>query len=174
MGKLEAAPVYIPRREESPLPRIVFYFPLADEDQDVKAMLGIITMVPETPGNVPIPAAQRLHAELAALRQSVRRRYGDGSLIGQGMSIRRAFEQVKLAQSSTSPVLFVGENGMKTTPRPRTPLPKFGWKKGVRPAGLPFVQSGSGTNPREDSGRRAVGRATGRCHLFRVSRFGPR
>ncbi len=110
-GKLEQSPVYIPHREESPLPRIVFYFPLADEDQDVKAMLGVIAPVLETPGNAPVPAAQRLHAELAVLRQTVRQRYGDGSLIGHGMSIRRAFEQVKLAQSSMSPVLFEGEIG---------------------------------------------------------------
>ena len=110
-GKLAASPIHLPRRTDAPLPRIVYYFPLADEDQDVKAMLGIIAEVHETPGSAPVPAAQRLHAELAVLRQTVRRRYGDGTLIGRSLSMRRAFEQVRLAQSSVSPVLFVGVTG---------------------------------------------------------------
>ena len=110
-GKLAESPVHVPRRTDSPLPRIVYYFPLADEDQDVKAMLGIIAAVPKTTGSALVPASQRLHAELAVLRQSIRRRYGDGSLIGRSLPMRRAFEQVMLAQSSTSPVLFVGETG---------------------------------------------------------------
>ena len=110
-GSLEQAPGHIPRRTDSPLARIVHYFPLVDAEQEVQAMLGIIASVPETPGPRPIPAAHRLHAELAVLRQSVRRHYGDGGLIGRSMSMRRAFEQVKLAQSGTSPVLFVGEPG---------------------------------------------------------------
>ena len=111
IGKPHQAPVNLPRRNDVPLPRLVFYFPLPDVDQDVKAILGIIGDVPEMPGSPPVPAAQRLHAELASLRQTVRRRYGNGNLIGRSLSMRRAFEQIRLAQSSMSPVLFVGEAG---------------------------------------------------------------
>lgn len=110
-GRLEQVPVNIPCRGIPALPRIVYYFPLADEDQDVKAMLGIIAPLPDPPISLQVPAAQLLHAELAVLRQTIRRRYGDGNLIGRSLSMRRAFEQVNLAQSSISPVLFVGETG---------------------------------------------------------------
>jgi DNA-binding NtrC family response regulator len=90
---------------------VIHYFPLVDSEQVVKAMLGIIAQVPSAAPPQPIPATQRLHAELAVLRQSVRRAYGDGNLIGQSPAMRRAFEQVKTAQAATSPVLFVGETG---------------------------------------------------------------
>lgn len=110
-GTLCQVPTNIPRRADAPLPRMVYYFPLVDGEQDVQAILGIIAPVPETPLPASTNGPQRLHAELAALRQSVRRRYGDGSLIGRSPSMLRAFEQIQLAQSSMAPVLFVGEPG---------------------------------------------------------------
>jgi transcriptional regulator with PAS, ATPase and Fis domain len=110
-GQLAQTPVHLPRRALSPLAQVVHYFPLADADRDVKAMLGVIVPIPDVTVSIPTPASQRLHAELAFLRQSVRSRYGDGSLIGRSVAMRRAFAQVKLAQGSTSPVLFVGETG---------------------------------------------------------------
>ena len=110
-GKPYQAPVNLPRRNESPLARLLHFFPLADTDQDVKAILGLVVDVPEMPGTLPVSAAQQLHAELAVLRQSIRRHYGEANLVGKSMSSRRAFEQIRLAQSSSSPVLFVGETG---------------------------------------------------------------
>jgi DNA-binding NtrC family response regulator len=53
-----------------------------------------------------------LHAEIAVLRQSIRQRYGDGTLIGRSAPIKRTFEQIRLAHSSYSPVHFVGEPGV--------------------------------------------------------------
>lgn len=110
-GKLQQAPVNIPCRESDPVPRVIHFFPLAEEAQDVKAILGIIAEASETATATQVPAVQRLHAELAVLRQAVRRRYGDGSLVGRSQPIRRAFDQLKLAQATTLPVLFVGERG---------------------------------------------------------------
>jgi transcriptional regulator with PAS, ATPase and Fis domain len=111
-GQQQQVPINIPGKISSPQPRVVHYFPLADTDRDVKAILGIIVDVPEASPPTPISASQRLHAEIAALRQSVRQRYGDGSLIGRSQPIQRAFQQVKLAQASSSAVLFVGETGV--------------------------------------------------------------
>lgn len=111
-GLQQQVPIHIPGKTGSPQPRIVHYFPLASTERDVKAILGIIVDVPETLPTGPIPASQRLHAELAALRQSVRKRYGDGTLIGHSPSLQRAFEQVRIAQSSSTTVLFVGEPGV--------------------------------------------------------------
>lgn len=110
-GKLEQAPVQIPRRSDSPLPRIVYYFPLVDSEQAVQAMLGVIATMPQSAGSPHTNASQRLHAELAVLRQTVRKRYGSGNLIGRSAAMKRAFEQIKLAQMSKAPVLFLGEMG---------------------------------------------------------------
>lgn len=111
-GRPQQVPINIPCKLTVPEPRVVHYFPLASTDRDVKAILGIIVDVPDTLTPGPIPASQRLHAEIAALRQSVRKRYGDGTLIGRSQPLQRAFEQVKLAQTSSATVLFVGETGV--------------------------------------------------------------
>jgi DNA-binding NtrC family response regulator len=111
-GTLTQAPVNVPHREAAPTARIVAYFPLVDEEQHVKAMLGVMVPVPQRTTPDDMPASQRLHAELAALRQSVRRRYGEGTLIGRSPPMQRAFSQLKLAQSMPTPVLFIGETGV--------------------------------------------------------------
>lgn len=111
-GLQQHVPVNVPCRAAAPIPQVIHYFPLADEGRDVKAILGIIAAVPEIPSSLAVPASQRLHAEIATLRQSIRQRYGDGSLIGRSAPMKRAFEQIKLAQASLSPVHFVGESGV--------------------------------------------------------------
>lgn len=111
-GKLQQAPTGIPRRSEPPVPRVIHYFPLVDGPQEVQAMLGVIADSPPAPLMSPLPATQRLHAELAALRQAVRRRYGEGNLVGRSPAMNRVFEQIRLAQAGTAPVVFVGEAGV--------------------------------------------------------------
>jgi DNA-binding NtrC family response regulator len=78
----------------------------------VNAILGVIGPVPVVSREDRVPSTQRLHAELAAMRQAIRRQYGSGTLIGKSPSLRRAFSQIKLAQSSMVPMLFVGESGV--------------------------------------------------------------
>ena len=110
-GTLHEGPLNVPRRGEPAAPRLVCFFPLVDADQQVQAMLGVLAPVTESPSKQLTPASEKWHAELATLRQAVRRRYGDGNLIGRSPSLRRAFEQVRLAQGSDSPVLLIGEVG---------------------------------------------------------------
>ena len=112
LGRPVDAPALLPRREADPLPRVIHFYPLPDDDQKVNALLGVIVPVPEREQDERTPNTQRLHAELASLRQSIRKRFGEGTLIGRSPSIRRAFDQIKLAQPSTASVLFVGEAGV--------------------------------------------------------------
>ena len=112
LGQPVDAPSHLPRREADPLPRVIHFYPLPNDDQVVNAMLGVIVPVPVSANHERASRTQRLHAELASLRQSIRRRFGEGTLIGRSASIRRAFDQIKLAQPSTASVLFVGEVGV--------------------------------------------------------------
>jgi DNA-binding NtrC family response regulator len=53
----------------------------------------------------------QLHGELLEIRRRLQQRYGLDNLIGFGPAHRRLIEQVRLAASSTVPVLIVGEPG---------------------------------------------------------------
>ena len=55
--------------------------------------------------------ASQLHLDLLEIRRLQQKRYGFESLVGFGPSHRRLVEQVRLAASSTAPVLIVGESG---------------------------------------------------------------
>ena len=102
----------LPRRESDPLQRVISFYPLTNDDQSVNAMLGVIAPVAVVSSDERVPSTQRLHAELASLRQTIRRRFGEGALVGQSAELQRAFSQIKLAQPSTASVLFVGEAGV--------------------------------------------------------------
>ncbi len=102
----------LPRRAADPLPRVIYFYPLMNDDQSVNALLGVIVSVTAAANDERTPSTQRLHAELASLRQSIRRRFGEGSLIGRSAVLLRAFAQLKLAQPSMASVLFVGETGV--------------------------------------------------------------
>ena len=112
LGRPVDAPTNVPRREADPSPRVIHFYPLSDDDQSLQAMLGVIVPVSAEGGDEPVPITQRLHAELASLRQSIRRRFGGGTLIGRSAVMQRAFGQIKLAQPSMASVLFVGEAGV--------------------------------------------------------------
>lgn len=102
----------LPRREADPLQRVISFYPLTNDDQSVNALLGVIVAVAVTATDERVPSTQRLHAELASLRQTIRRRFGEGALVGQSAELQRAFSQIQLAQPSTASVLFVGEAGV--------------------------------------------------------------
>lgn len=102
----------LPRREADPLQRVISFYPLTNDDQSVNALLGVIVAVAVISTDERVPRTQQLHAELASLRQTIRRRFGEGALIGQSAELQRAFSQIKLAQPSMVSVLFVGEAGV--------------------------------------------------------------
>lgn len=109
-GKPITITISLARRDLEPLNCFVQYLPLNNSEQKVQAVLGILCNVGDTlPQTQPISIS--LHAKIAALRHSLSKQFGENSLIGQSPAFRRAMDQMKLAQQSSVPVLFVGETG---------------------------------------------------------------
>jgi DNA-binding NtrC family response regulator len=110
-GEIVSTPVDLPHRTEPPRPRLVHFFPLADDEQRVIAVLGIITPVPSPAGPGVPSMVETLHAELASLRHELRRRFGERTLLARSPAMLRVLRQIQLAQAGTTPMLLVGEAG---------------------------------------------------------------
>lgn len=110
-GQTITVPISLARRHSEPIACSVHYYPLTDVDQKVQAAFGIIqqTVVPATAA--PASVSQRLHAELAAIRDLLRQQYSESALIVRSPAMKRVLGQLKLAQRTTLPILFVGEAG---------------------------------------------------------------
>jgi DNA-binding NtrC family response regulator len=109
-GEIAAVPAYLADRDGKTLPWLLNFFPLTDADGTVLRVVGIITEI-EPPVPACVTTAQKLHAELAAIRSAMRQRYGLNSFIGNSEPMRRVAEQIEIARQSQSPVLLQGEKG---------------------------------------------------------------
>lgn len=110
-GRELTVPAYLRHRNGSSVARLVHFFPLKDQQGQLKNVLGVLTSIHQpTRGADPGPA-HKLHAELAAIRISLRRRYGIHSLASTSEPMQRVMEQIALARDSTSSVLLSGEPG---------------------------------------------------------------
>ena len=110
-GNTVTVPASVAHRERDPVASHIHFFPLSDMDRKVQAALGVIQPPSAIAPSAGVPISQRLHVELAALRASVGQQFGEGSLIGRSPGMRRVFGQLRLAQQSSVPVLFLGEVG---------------------------------------------------------------
>ncbi|HID23342.1 MAG TPA: PAS domain-containing protein [Planctomycetaceae bacterium] len=110
-GHVAQVPVYLPHKTGGTRARLLHFFPLTDPAGQIEAILGIAAALPEAKARVEPTLAQRLHAELAALRLSLRQRFGNQSLVGHNDAMRRVLRQVHLATHSEVPVLLIGEPG---------------------------------------------------------------
>lgn len=111
-GQLAGVPSYVPHREGHTTARLVHFYPLPDAEGRVEYILGVMTpLLPPHP-LVRATSAQQLHAELAALRHALRQRYGVKSLVARGEPMQRVLRQMRLAQQTDVPVLFLGEPGV--------------------------------------------------------------
>ena len=72
-GHTTTATAFIPHREREPRAGVIHFFPLTDVEQKVQAALGVIQPAAESTAVESIPITQRIHAELAELRHSLRR-----------------------------------------------------------------------------------------------------
>jgi DNA-binding NtrC family response regulator len=110
-GETITVPASVSHRERDPVASHIHFFPLTDVDRKVQAALGIIQPPMANVPSAGVSISQRLHTELAALRASVRQQVGEGSLIGRSPGMQRVLGQLRLAQQSSVPVLFLGEVG---------------------------------------------------------------
>lgn len=106
-----AAPVCLVNKQGEALRRLLHFYPLLDDEGGVHGVLGIILPI-EQPRPAPeISPARQLHAELAAVRHSLRTRFGPNSLVAHGIEMRKVLIQIGLAQQSATAVLLMGEPG---------------------------------------------------------------
>ena len=110
-GETVTVPASISHRERDPVTSHIHFFPLTDVEHKVQAALGVIQPASATLQSAEVSVSQRLHVELAVLRASVLQQIGEGFLIGRSPGMRRVSGQVRLAQESSVPVLFLGEVG---------------------------------------------------------------
>lgn len=105
-------PVDLPHRTNEPQSRLIHYWPILDEaGTTVAAVMGCILAVPTPNDSEPQTISQRLHAELAALRNTLRRTYGEKNVIAKCPAMQRVVQQVHVAQGTTAAVLLTGAAG---------------------------------------------------------------
>lgn len=105
-------PVYIPNKSGSPAARLVRFIPVREEHDRVTSVLGIISPLPTPAPAQPTSLALKYHAELSALRWSLRQRYNLKTVIARCPAMQRVLEQVRLARGSNAPVHFAGPRGV--------------------------------------------------------------
>ncbi len=110
-GETVDVPASVSHREHAPVNSHIHFFPLTDGERKVQATLGVIQPSSAVQQSAGVPVSQRLHVELAALRAAVRQQIGEGLLIGRSPGMQRVIGQLRLAQQSSVPVLFLGEVG---------------------------------------------------------------
>ncbi len=110
-GQTKQVPAYVPNAEGGTTAVLLHFFPLRAADGHVQGVLGVVSDVPEPELRVRPTLAQQLHAELGALRLTLRRRFGLTSVVGRCDAMQKVLAQVKLAVQSDVPVLLQGERG---------------------------------------------------------------
>ncbi len=110
LGEPAGTVSHIYRASGEPIWRHIAFWPLRDEDDSSIGFLGLVHEADCRPSAAHREATQ-LHLDLLEIRRLQQKRYGFESLVGFGPSHRRLVDQVRLAASSTAPVLIVGESG---------------------------------------------------------------
>ena len=104
-------PSFIPHRDGKSLTRNLHFFPLKDEQNEVRFVLGIILEMERSQSNKPETTALQFHAELGAARMALRQQYQLTSLIASSMPMQRVLQQFQLATTSEVPLVLQGEPG---------------------------------------------------------------
>ena len=110
-GEAATAPAYLVCRNGRAEPRMLQFFPLRSESGDLTGVLGLALPISSALPAARISPARQLHAELAALRASLRNRFGPDSLVCRSSVMNKVLAQVELARQSQASVLLVGEPG---------------------------------------------------------------
>lgn len=110
-GRELDVPVFVPNKTGGHAAKLVRFIPIRGGHDHVTSVLGLISPLPTPPTDQPQSLSLRYHAELSALRWSLRQRYGLKTVIAQSPPMRRVLEQVGLARASHVSVHFVGPRG---------------------------------------------------------------
>jgi len=110
-GAQKSVPAYLVAKDKSSLPRMINFYPFKDDSGEVSHILGVATLIPVPPVATDATTVQNLHAELAALRATLRTRFGRHTLIGRSPSMERPLNQVELAGQCEASVFLLGDPG---------------------------------------------------------------
>lgn len=111
-GRELDVPVFMPNKAGGHAAKLVRFIPIRGSHDQVTCVLGLISSLPAPPMDQTQSLSLRYHAELSALRWSLRQRYGLKTVIAQSPLMRRVLEQVSLARNSRVPVHFFGPHGV--------------------------------------------------------------
>ncbi len=103
---------WLPHRSAPPRQVCIRFLPMLGSDGQVAAVWGEIAMTEALAAAAPTSIALALHAELGALRQSLRHRFGNEALIMKGPEMHRVLTQIECARQHRGAVLLVGERGV--------------------------------------------------------------
>ncbi|HSG73127.1 MAG TPA: helix-turn-helix domain-containing protein [Planctomycetaceae bacterium] len=107
-----SVPAYLKHRQGREIACVQEFFPLVDENQHVEGVLVVLSKL-NSPRKPPAPTlSQKLHAELASLRQSMRKTYQSSAFLGRSPEAKRVLAQIRLAQTSNAGVWISGESGI--------------------------------------------------------------
>jgi DNA-binding NtrC family response regulator len=111
-GQVVNVPALVACKSGEPQPRSLTFLPLLDEEGSLAGILGVATAL-ASPANLPPSApSHELHAELAALRVTLARRFGTQSLVCRSEGMLRVAGQVAIARGTRAAVLIWGEKGV--------------------------------------------------------------
>jgi DNA-binding NtrC family response regulator len=111
-GQEVCLPAHLVHKDGTTASHLLHFFPLRDDREFQIGVLGVVkpfTPAPPHPAST-LPVHQ-LHAELTALRITMRQRFGTQTLTSCSDVMRRVLSQVELAQQCTVPVCLEGEPG---------------------------------------------------------------
>ncbi len=107
-------PVTVPAnfvdREGTTRPRLIHYLPIPVPEEPPR-LLGIVLPIPAPVRFSPDDPVLQRHADLAAIKTSLRKRYDLAAWIAATAESRRVLSQLILARDSDCPVLLTGERG---------------------------------------------------------------
>ena len=110
-GQHLTLPVQVVCSTGETLTRLARFTPLLSETGSVTGVLGCLVEADRAPGPDPLSPVHRLHAELSALRGTLRTRFARNSVVAVGQAMRRVLVQVELAAQTGTSALLIGEPG---------------------------------------------------------------
>ncbi|MCX7419188.1 MAG: sigma 54-interacting transcriptional regulator [Planctomycetia bacterium] len=110
-GREQDVPVFLPNKKGTPVAKLIRFVPITEAER-VTSVLGIISALPVASHNQPTSMALRYHAELSALRWTLKQRYGLKTVVARSLVMKRVFEQIQLARQTSVAVHFFGPRGV--------------------------------------------------------------
>ena len=101
---------FVHRETRETARRLVHFFPLTDEAKTA-FVLGLVTDLPEVHSVQDRSVLTDVHAELAALRHSIRQRFSLSSMVARSRPMQRVLNQINVARETRVPVHICGPPG---------------------------------------------------------------